>query len=135
MWSKPDTRRKLLEELKERGFGKAQLHEFQKVLNAENSDLYDVLAYVSFHSNILDRSIRVDRAKIQLKEYDPKQREFLDFVLMQYVKEGVDELDDAKISDLLILKYHAIADAKKELGNIATIRNTFISFQPYLYGA
>jgi len=121
--------------LKERGFGKAQLHEFQKVLNAENSDLYDVLAYVSFHSNILDRSIRVDRAKIQLKEYDPKQREFLDFVLMQYVKEGVDELDDAKISDLLILKYHAIADAKKELGNIATIRNTFISFQPYLYGA
>jgi len=61
LWSFPDTRRKLLEELKERGFGKAQLHEFQKVLNAGNSDLYDVLAYVSFHSNILDRSIRATK--------------------------------------------------------------------------
>lgn len=135
IWSKPDTRRKLLEELSERGFAKAQLHEFQKVLNAENSDLYDVLAYVAFHSNILDRSIRADRAKIQLRDYDPKQQEFLDFVLKQYVKEGVEELDDTKISDLLILKYHAIADAKKELGNIAHIRNTFIGFQGYLYGS
>ena len=135
IWSKPDTRRKLLEELTERGFAKAQLQEFQKVLSAENSDLYDVLAYVAFHSNILDRAIRADRAKVHFADYDPKQQEFLNFVLQQYVKEGVEELDDTKISDLLILKYHAIADAKKELGNIAAIRNTFIGFQGYLYGA
>ena len=135
IWSKPDTRRKLLEELTERGFAKAQLQEFQKVLSAENSDLYDVLAYVAFHSNILDRSIRADRAKVHFAGYEPKQQEFLNFVLQQYVKEGVEELDDTKISDLLILKYHAIADAKKELGNIAHIRNTFIGFQGYLYGA
>lgn len=60
---------------------------------------------------------------------------YLDFLLKQYVKEEVEELDDAKISDLLILKYHAIADAKKEMGNIAHIRNTFIGFQGYLYGS
>jgi type I restriction enzyme R subunit len=53
--------------------------------------------------------------------------------LSQYVKQGVDELDDTKIRDLLILKYQAIADAKKNLGDIATIRNTFIGFQTYLY--
>lgn len=135
IWSKPDTRRRLLEELSDRGFAKAQLQEFQKVLSAENSDLYDVLAYVAFHSNILDRSIRADRAKVHFADYEPKQQEFLNFVLQQYVKEGVEELDDSKISDLLVLKYHAIADAKKELGNIAHIRNTFIGFQGYLYGA
>lgn len=133
IWSKPDTRKKLLEELAEKGFAKQQLTEFQKILNAENSDLYDVLAYIAFHSDILERTDRADRAKIHLDNYDPKQQEFLNFVLSQYVKQGVDELDDTKIGDLLVLKYHAIADAKKELGDIATIRNTFIGFQTYLY--
>lgn len=133
IWSKPDTRKKLLEELTEKGFAKQQLTEFQKILNAENSDLYDVLAYIAFHSDILQRTDRAERAKIQLANYDPKQQEFLNFVLSQYVKQGVEELDDTKISDLLILKYHAIADAKKELGDIATIRKTFIGFQTYLY--
>ncbi|MBS3993638.1 MAG: DEAD/DEAH box helicase family protein [Bacteroidetes bacterium] len=133
IWSKPDTRKKLLEELTEKGFAKQQLQEFQRILNAVNSDLYDVLAYIAFHSDIIERAERADKAKIHLIDYDPKQQEFLDFVLNQYVKQGVDELDDSKIGDLLVLKYHAIADAKKELGDIASIRNTFIGFQTYLY--
>lgn len=133
IWSKPDTRKKLLEELTGKGFAKQQLQEFQRILNAENSDLYDVLAYIAFHSDIIERAERADKAKIHLIDYDPKQQEFLDFVLNQYVKQGVDELDDSKIGDLLVLKYHAIADAKKELGDIASIRNTFIGFQSYLY--
>ncbi len=133
IWSKPDTRKKLLEELADKGFERKQLDEFQKVLNAENSDLYDVLAYIAFHSKIIERSIRAANAKIYLNSYDPKQQEFLNFVLQQYVKDGVDELDDAKLSKLLQLKYRAIADAKRELGNIERIRNTFIDFQAHLY--
>lgn len=133
IWSKPDTRKKLLEELSEKGFAKQQLTEFQKILNAENSDLYDVLAYIAFHSNIIERTERAKNAKIYLDNYDPKQQEFLNFVLNQYVKQGVDELDDTKISDLLVLKYHAIGDAKKELGDIQTIRDLFIGIQEYLY--
>lgn len=133
IWSKPDTRKKLIEELSEKGFSKAQLTELQKVLSAENSDLYDVLAYVAFHSEIIDRSFRAEKAKVNLKDYNPKQQEFLNFVLSQYVKQGVDELDDSKIGDLLVLKYNAIADAKRELGDIPSIRKNFIDFQSYLY--
>ena len=76
IWSKPDAGRTLLEELKEKGFAKGQLEEFQKVLPAENSNLYDVLAYVSFHSFIVDRKTRAENAKIHLKNYDTKQQEF-----------------------------------------------------------
>ncbi len=133
IWSKPDTRKKLLEELTEKGFAKQQLQEFQKILQAENSDLYDVLAYIAFHSNIVERKERAERAKIHFNDYDPKQQEFLNFVLRQYVNQGVDELDDTKLGDLLILKYNAIGDAKKELGDILSIRDTFIGFQTYLY--
>ena len=134
IWRKPDTRKKLLDELKEKGFAKEQLEEFQRVLNAQNSDLYDVLAYVAFHSTIIERTTRAERAKIYLHNYDAKQQDFLNFVLKQYINSGVYELDEEKLSPLLLLKYNAINDAKKALGDIATIRKTFIGFQGYLYG-
>jgi len=67
--------------------------------------------------------------------YNKAQREFLNFVLKQYVQAGVSELDDAKLADLLVLKYHALADAKSKLGDVKTIRNTFVGFQSHLYEA
>lgn len=133
IWSKPDTRKKLLEELNEKGFTKSQLTDLQKIIHAENSDLYDVLAYIAFHSKPLERSTRAEYAKLHFMNYDARQQAFLDFVLKQYVNSGVEELDNAKLKPLLELKYKAIDDAKRELGNIATIRNTFIGFQGYLY--
>lgn len=133
IWSKPDTRKKLLDELQEKGFSKEQLTEFQKVLNAENSDLYDVLAYVAFHSSIIERSERAEHVKQHIGSYTTKQQEFINFVLSQYIKSGVYELDEDKLTALLILKYKAITDAKQALGDIPSIRETFIGFQPYLY--
>jgi len=133
IWSKPDTRKKLLEELKEKGFAKDQLAEFQKVLHAENSDLYDVLAYVAYHSSIIERTTRAENARIHLHNYNPKQQDFLNFVLNKYISSGVYELDEEKLSPLLLLKYKAIPDAKRELGDIKSIRHTFIGFQTYLY--
>ena len=133
MWSLPDTRKKLLDELTDKGYSPAQLEDLQKLVHGEDSDLYDVLSYVAYHSDMLPRLTRAESAKIHLGSYNPKQQEFLNFVLKQYVEVGVNELDDAKLPDLLELKYHAISDAKKELGDIASIRNAFIGFQEYLY--
>jgi type I restriction enzyme R subunit len=39
----PDTRKKLLEGLAERGFGKDQLAEMQKIIDAEKPGCYDEL--------------------------------------------------------------------------------------------
>ncbi|MEO8148055.1 MAG: DEAD/DEAH box helicase family protein [Bacteroidia bacterium] len=133
LWSRPDTRKKLLEELSEKGFTKSQLHDLQNMIHAEKSDLYDVLAYVAFQATPLERTTRADKAKINFSNYNSKQQEFLNFVLSKYISSGVEELDDTKLTPLLVLKYKAIDDAKKELGDIASIRNTFIGFQGFLY--
>ncbi|HMQ87044.1 MAG TPA: DEAD/DEAH box helicase family protein [Flavilitoribacter sp.] len=135
IWSLPGTRKKLLEELSEKGYTQAQLEDLRRLVHGEDSDLYDVLSYVAYHRNLVPRLNRAENAKIHLQSYNPQQQEFLNFVLDQYVKEGVDELDDAKLPQLLELKYRAIADAKRVLGDIKTIRETFIGFQGYLYGA
>jgi len=134
LWSLPSTRKKLLEELNEKGYTHGQLEDLRKLVHGEESDLYDVLNYVAYHKNLVPRLDRADKAKIKLGEYNPKQQEFLNFVLEQYVKEGVDELDVDKLPDLLELKYKTFTDAKRELGEIKSIRNTFIGFQGHLYG-
>ncbi len=133
LWSIPGTRKKLLEELSEKGYSNTQLEELRKLIHGEDSDLFDVLNYVAYHKNLVPRLERSENAKIKLADYNPKQQEFLNFVLHQYVKEGVDELDDSKLPNLLELKYQAIADAKRELGDIKSIREAFIGFQAHLY--
>jgi len=134
LWSMPSTRKRLLEELSEKGYSGAQLDDLRKLVHGEDSDLYDVLNYVAYHVDLVPRLERAAKAKIHFNAYNPKQQEFLNFVLDQYVKVGVDELDGDKLSPLLILKYNAIADAKKELGDIPSIRNAFVGFQQHLYG-
>ncbi|VAX11102.1 Type I restriction-modification system, restriction subunit R [hydrothermal vent metagenome] len=60
---------------------------------------------------------RVLRHKGEIfSHYDYKQQQFLDFVLAHYVDEGVGELAQEKLPDLLELKYHGVSDAAEELG-------------------
>ena len=137
IWSQPDTRKAFLAGLADKGYGKDTLGEMQKVIDAENSDLYDVLAYVAFALHPVTREERADKAKIEIHaHFNDKQQAFLDFVLSQYVKEGVEELDLEKLSPLLKLRYHdALSDAVADLGSVDQIRNVFIGFQKYLYEA
>ena len=133
IWSKPDTRKKLLQDLNEKGYTHSQLEDLRHMIHAEDSDLYDVLAHVAFSVSPIKRSQRAEYAKSHFGVYESNQRVFLDFVLKQYIQTGFTELDDAKLPDLLTLKYKAINDAKRELGDISSIRETFIGFQSYLY--
>jgi type I restriction enzyme, R subunit len=133
LWSVPDTRKSFLEGLAEKGYGKAAMMEMQRIIDAEKSDLFDVLAYVAFQLQPISREERAERAKIEITA-NGKQQAFLIFVLFQYVKVIFEELDQEKLSPLLRLKYNnAIADAMVDLGQPEQIRNVFVGFQMYLY--
>lgn len=134
IWSKPDTRKVLIDSLAEKGYGEEQMNEFKKCISAQNSDVYDVLAHVAFLKKPISREERVEAHKDKIFEhYEEKQQVFLDFVLNQYIQEGVTELDQEKLPVLLEIKYNAIDDAVSELGDIGSIRETFVEFQQYLY--
>jgi type I restriction enzyme R subunit len=134
LWSKPDTRKALLNGLADKGFGPEPLREISRIINAEKSDVFDVLAYVAFALAPITRSQRVETRKTGIfAHYDSKLQTFLDFVLSQYIKQGVEELDQEKLGSLLELKYHTIDDAAAQLGALPKIRDTFLGFQQYLY--
>ena len=134
IWSVPDTRKALLAGLAEKGFSKEPLTEMQRIIEAENSDIFDVLAFVAFALEPKTREQRADAAKAAAAQgLTDKQQAFVDFVLAQYVKQGVDELDQEKLSLLLRLKYRALPDAFAELGKPDQIRRVFVDFQKHLY--
>ena len=135
LWSIPDTRKKLLQGLSEKGFGHDQLAEMQKIIDAEKSDLFDVLAYVAYAMPPLTREERATKAKVIIStHFNTKQQVFLDFVLSHYVNVGVEELDQEKLALFLRLKYHdSISDAVADLGKPEEIGHVFVGFQKYLY--
>jgi type I restriction enzyme R subunit len=134
IWSDPSTRKALLMGLADKGFSSEPLAEMQKVIEAENCDLFDVLAYVAFALDPETRTQRADKARAEAHQhFNDKQQAFVDFVLAQYVKQGVEELDAEKLSPLLRLKYSALADAVEDLGSPEQIRRVFVGFQQYLY--
>ena len=134
IWSAPATRYRLLEGLAEAGFGNEQLAEMQKIIDAENSDLFDLLAHVAYAKAPLTREVRAANAMVYINtRFSAKQQVFLDFVLQHYIAEGVEELDQQKLTPLLRLKYGAIQDAVADLGQPEEIGMTFASFQQYLY--
>ena len=134
LWSSPVTRKALLEQLEQVGFGKEELFMMQSLINAENSDLFDVLEYISFAIQPITREMRVAKAQSNIfTALSNEQKQFVEFVLSKYIETGVEELDQEKLPDLLRLKYQALDDAQQILGSIQVIKNMFIEFQKFLY--
>lgn len=134
IWSNPRTRKALLEQLNEAGFGIDELNTLQKIIDAEKSDLFDVLEFIAFSVKPITRERRVASGQKKIFDsLDDNQKEFLEFVLTKYIECGVEELDQEKLPSLLELKYHSISDGTEKLGGVNKIKNLFIDFQKHLY--
>ncbi|MDQ6990206.1 MAG: DEAD/DEAH box helicase family protein, partial [Mariprofundaceae bacterium] len=135
IWSDPSTRETLLNDLSEAGYDAEKLESMKDLIDAKDSDVYDVLAYVAYAIETRTRTERVVKAKPSILAAfgDIKQREFIDFVLEKYVEDGVRELAENKMRTLIELKYNTISDAADAFGSAAVIRETFVGFQKHLY--
>ena len=136
LWANPMTRRELLKKLEDAGCHKDDLEKLQELINAKDSDLFDVLEYIAYAKAPVTRAARVETSKKNIYNLlNVKQREFVAYVLRNYVEVevGVDELDVSKLSTVLTAKYGSIHAAQQELGTVESIQSTFIDFQQQLY--
>jgi len=134
LWANPMTRRELLKKLENAGCHKDDLEKLQELINAKDSDLFDVLEYIAYAKAPVTRAARVETNKDNIYNLlNSKQREFVEYVLRNYVKIGVDELDVGKLSTVLTAKYGSIHAAQQELGSVQDIQRTFVEFQQQLY--
>ncbi|MDQ0465832.1 type I restriction enzyme R subunit [Caulobacter ginsengisoli] len=134
LWGAPETRKALLAALAEAGFGIEPLTEMARIIDAPDSDIFDVLAYVAFALPPVSRAERVETRKTDVLEgYDAALQAFLDFVLGQYVKQGVGELDQDKLPRLLELRYDSVSEGAAALGGVPKVRDAFVDAQRVLF--
>jgi hypothetical protein len=100
----------------------------------QDSDIFDVLIFLAYSGDLQTRAERVENHKVAIFDnIESRQHAFIKFVLDQYVRNGVGELDNERVGDLIKLKYGSAVDAQEQIGSITEIRNTFLEFQKYLY--
>ncbi len=69
IWSDPDTREKLLHDLAEAGYDHEKLDSMKVLIDAQDSDVYDVLAYVAYAAETRSRSQRIEQAKPAINQH------------------------------------------------------------------
>ena len=132
-WATPSTRDALLSQLDEAGYGKEVLKQIRTLIDAEGSDLLDVLEYIAYNIEPMERSERVKKTTDFVASLTSEQQEFVDYIINLYLKEGVEELGMDKLPTIVQMKYGSIPDGMSRLGGVNIAKNTFVNFQKSLY--
>jgi type I restriction enzyme, R subunit len=133
LWSAPRTRDTLLKRLEESGFSKTDLQQIQTLINAENSDLFDVIEFIRFAAAPIPRKIRSQKSIMKFENLTDSEMDFIDFLADQYVARGVEELDEPRLELLLEAKYSNVIQGVRALGKVDVARRLFLTFQRNLY--
>lgn len=132
-WSTPKTRDELLMKMDEAGFGKDVLKQVRKLIDAEGSDLLDVLEYISFNVEPIARTERVRNVEGYKATLSDKGQDFVAFITNLYIKEGIEELGADKLPAIISMKYGSIPDGMRILGGVDAAKAIFLNFQKNLY--
>ncbi len=132
-WSSPKTREELLDRMSEAGYDKETLSRVRTLIDADNSDLLDVLEYISFNVEPILREERAKRTNSYISTLSAQQQDFVKYVIDLYIREGIDELGTSKLPELLNMKYGSVQDGISFLGGLDIAKNTFYGFQRRLY--
>lgn len=136
IWGNPVQRVAFLQRLAEMGYDDECLDDMRRLVDAPNSDIFDVLAYIRFALAPQARHERVHTTKATgLDGYEREMRSFLEYVLEAYDRHGIDELAPEKLVDFLRIRYGGTNDAKRSLGSIEDIRHAYHDVQRRLFGS
>ncbi|TDE38498.1 EcoAI/FtnUII family type I restriction enzme subunit R [Antarcticimicrobium sediminis] len=134
VWSDPDNREHFLTQLAERGYDAARLDGIRLLVDAPDSDLFDVLGYVLFTNAPKTRQDRAEHvSKTGLKEAGREMREFLLGILSAYAAHSEAELAPQKLVAFMTARYGSVGEGKAKLGEVSKIRDAYRGMQADLY--
>ncbi|MEI6853829.1 MAG: DEAD/DEAH box helicase family protein, partial [Bacteroidota bacterium] len=138
-WANPDKREDILNKLQQEGFDKEQLDTLREMLSAKDCDIFDVLSFLKFSTEMLTRHHRVELAEKD-RFFDVyqnvKAKDFLRFILARYEQDDIEELKRQKLGELIKLKNLGTPkDAAELFGGAEKLIEAFYKLQETLYKA
>lgn len=135
LWSNPETREELLHNLANIWLDSEQLEDLKKMFEAEKSDIFDILAHISFNSDIKFRAERSQYWEETVEKYQSlKAKEFLEFLLGLYVKNGILEFrKDGLASKIALFNQWQPREIAETFGWMQELKNAYYELQKSLY--
>ncbi|SHL14745.1 type I restriction enzyme, R subunit [Roseovarius marisflavi] len=134
VWCDPDTREHFLQQLADRGYEQDRLDDIRRLVDAPDSDLFDVLSYVLFTNEPKTRHERADSVRADgIGDADEGLKQLLLAILAAYEARGESELATKKLGTFLTARYGSVSEGKAKLGGLAAIKEAFQNMQKTLY--
>jgi len=133
-WSDPDNRAHFLKQLEDNGYDEDCLEDIRQLVDATQSDLFDVLSYVLFTNPPKTRQDRAQRLRdSRMNGFQGEMAELLQIILIAYEAKGESELATKKLGQFLTARYGSVGESKGKLGALATVRDASRRMQVSLY--
>lgn len=135
IWADPDTRTALLSHLSSFGIGDDQIEDLTRMFEAEDSDIFDILAHLSFGSLIHYREERRSFAESVITPYESlTAQNFIDFLLSLYVRNGIRDFGPSDLSaKIKLFAQGTTSDLAKAFGGNKSLREAYYRVQESLY--
>ncbi|MFG6598766.1 MULTISPECIES: EcoAI/FtnUII family type I restriction enzme subunit R [unclassified Sulfitobacter] len=134
VWSDPDNRERFLERLSDRGYDRDRLDDIRRLVDAPDSDLFDVLSYILFTNPPKTRQERADNVRSDgMVETSEETKALLLAILAAYEERGESELATKKLGTFLTARYGSVSEGKAKLGGLNAIKDAFRNMQGTLY--
>ena len=134
LWSDPDTRERFLAQLSDRGYDRDRLDDIRRLVDAPQSDLFDVLSYVMFTNPPKTREERAETVRASgLASVEGDMKDLLLAILGAYESRGESELATKKLGTFLTARYGSVSEGKAKLGGLAAVKDAFVRMQTRLY--
>ena len=134
-WANPETREKFLKNLEYIWLDAEQIENLKKIFEAEKSDIFDILAYISYGNEIKNRTERSKIAKSILEKYEnPKAKDFLQFLLELYEREWIMNFKKEGLSSKIELFNRWLArEIAAEFGWVQELKQAYYDLQKGIY--
>lgn len=134
-WANPETREKFLKNLEYIWLDAEQIENLKKIFEAEKSDIFDILAYISYGNEMKNRMERSKIAKSILEKYEnPKAKDFLQFLLRLYEREWIMSFKKDGLSSKIELFNRWLArEIAAEFGWVQELKQAYYDLQKGIY--
>jgi type I restriction enzyme R subunit len=132
LWTNPETRQQIINELESRGI---DFNTLIDITQLKEADLFDVLSHVAFDLKPMtrrERAERVRKAKL-LQDLSDKAKEIINLILDKYIEFGTEQLNPNVLQVKPIADKGNIMELVKLFGNVQDFKNILLDIQKILY--
>ncbi|MBZ7935358.1 DEAD/DEAH box helicase family protein [Campylobacter sp. B0100352/1] len=136
IWSVQSNRENFLKALAKDGVDEDALKDLSEIFEKKDCDIYDVLAHLSFNSEIKtrqERVLQVENSEFLKRFQREKAIKFIEFLLNRYQEYGIKDFDEGLKPLIELSSLGSVRELANEFGSLENLKQSFDDLQREIY--